>query len=200
MPIYKDKNILFIHVPKTAGTTIETALGGRSKEHLYDASGKLPDQIVTRQHLFASEYRKYTGDAEYDNLYKFSVVRNPYDRLVSAYHFISKNKYVPQKIKNMSFDEFVKATLPMSDIERRYLFDGHLEPQIKYIDEDNIKIFKFEKLKSCFTSLNKKFGPLVFEHHLKSDRRPWKKYYTPELKELVYNFYKEDFDRFGYTL
>ena len=92
-----NSKVLFVHIPKTAGTTIETALGLKSAECLYDFQGKKADQIVTRQHLFASEYRNIIDNV--DNLYRVSVVRNPYDRLVSAYHFAGKNIYIPSKIK-----------------------------------------------------------------------------------------------------
>lgn len=200
MPVCNQHKIIFIHVPKTAGTTIEDALNLFQVNNLYDKHGKLHNQSVTRQHLYGSEILEQCKINPKD-YYIFSVVRNPYDRLVSAFHFIQnqRNLYIPEKIKQMSFDNFIRCGFKMDKFERRYIFDGHLELQTNYLDIDNINIFKFENLQECFDMLSARFNIDNFKHCLKCTvRKPWEEYYTPELKELVYNFYKEDFDRFKY--
>lgn len=199
MPVCKDKKIIFIHVPKTAGTTIEASLGLFNSDNLYDMKGKLPGNLTTRQHLYGSEIVK-SINVDATDYYKFSVVRNPFDRLVSAFYFIhnQRNMYIPTAIKHMSFEDFIRYSFNMDAIERKYIFDGHLELQSKYIDIENVEVFKFENISNCFDTLNVKFGPLVFEHYLKTNHRQWQEYYTSELMQLVYNFYKEDFERFDY--
>lgn len=197
MPICNNRKIFFVHVPKTAGTTIEEALNLRNSKNIYDKGVRLDTVPVTRQHLYASELLKESG-IKIKGYYAFAVVRNPFDRLVSEYGFMPNNYFVPEKIKSMRFEEFVRTSLKMDPLERRFIFDGHLELQSNYVDIENVKIFKYENLSECFDELNKKFGPLEFGHHLKTDRKHWEEYYTPELKEFVYDFYKEDFTRFGY--
>ena len=190
MPFCKERKILFLHLPKTAGTSIENALNIRSKENLYDSRGKLPSEFVTRQHLKLSEYKKYLNLDEY---FKFTVVREPFDRFVSAFHFKNKNMYVPQKVKNMNFDEFVFFLKDLDEIERCFIFDSHFEPQYTFIDYKIDTIFKFEKL----DELEKRFKVTLGKDNV-SDRKDKESYYNSETKEIVYNLYKKDFEMFSY--
>ena len=73
-----EKEILFIHIPKSGGTSIASALIGKPSGHPY-------------------LYQYYLSNKEYTKkFYKFCVVRNPYDRLVSAYAHISQRECNPE--------------------------------------------------------------------------------------------------------
>src|SRR5437899_12481023 len=94
MPVFRTSNILFIHIPKTAGTSIEKALYHREP----------PDQRITTISFYGIEpptWDNHQGYSlqhyTYKDLYEtmdvanfrliFTVVRNPYHRLVSAFYF-----------------------------------------------------------------------------------------------------------------
>jgi len=68
--VYEEKKILFIHVPKSGGTSVAMAVYGKHVAHI---------KAVDFKRMYPERFGEY---------FKFAVVRNPYDRLYSAYKFI----------------------------------------------------------------------------------------------------------------
>ena len=94
MPYYKEKNILFIHIPKTGGTVIENQLKTKFKQSLYGGIIRTsPYNGGSPQHLFYKTIfeHKEKLNVDFQNIKVFCVVRNPYDRILSFY-FWSKGK------------------------------------------------------------------------------------------------------------
>lgn len=208
------KKFVFIHIPKTAGTTI--------KSYLTDIRGN----VQTIQHPHILDYMN-TID-EIDNFFKFTCVRNPYDLIVSRFFYrkkiidnIKKNKKLNEseknKLKDVSFDEFVKN-------KKIYLdsFKGWVHPksvayklydkgrsqgsQFDLISNENQvmlmdKIIKYEnigeELKSILRSLE------IFreiEIHLnKTEHTNYRDYYTSETKKIIKTRFEKDLDYFKYT-
>ena len=105
MPYYKDIHTLFIHIPKTGGTKVEQYLRTKSEESLYSdhdsyvrheepITGKkyrtflhdLPEKTVSLQHqCFKSilKFHKHLSIPFDKNLKIITIVRNPYDRMIS---------------------------------------------------------------------------------------------------------------------
>lgn len=92
--ISKEKNCIFIHIPKTGGTSIENmiwqadekveknlCMGLVSRYHNKYQTGGL------QQHLLASQVKQEGGDIFFNSAFKFSMVRNPFDRILSQYHY-----------------------------------------------------------------------------------------------------------------
>lgn len=219
MPISYDHKILFIHVPKCAGTSIEGILNCKDENKFYTESltsqtlASLPINSFTdreyricasknKQHYTYRELIKILPKNIIENFEKIAVVRNPYDRLVSEYYYSAYN------IKSYrNFEEFVRAALKLDLYTRNWLYDGHLETQTSYLinEQENFnsinKIFKFEEINTCFDYLNKIIGKVCRPHlRAASNRKPYSEYYTSELKEIVYNFYKDDFTNFNYSV
>jgi hypothetical protein len=97
------RRTLFIHIPRTAGTSITRALYGNNLFMHHSAS-----------------YFKAIDQEIFRSSFKFSVVRNPWDRLVSAYHLFkvghgdmgkvwNAERYTA--IRDMNFDQFVAEWL-----------------------------------------------------------------------------------------
>ena len=73
--------LIFFHIPKNAGVSIRRILEIDTKMHPFNFS---------RTTNLGIDIKKYTDPEIFKNYYKFAVVRNPWDRMVSLYHFRKK--------------------------------------------------------------------------------------------------------------
>ena len=94
--------ILFFHVPKCAGSSLHSFL----KEKYGDYT---PDPLPPVHHVRAKDYLNYNPDKT--DYFKFSFIRNPFDRLLSAYSDYTQIRVTPQQDK----DFFIKHNLIKED-------------------------------------------------------------------------------------
>ena len=194
MPISHNKKAVFVHIPKTAGTTVEKAFGMQNSESLYCT--KYDERYrVCPQHLYADEILNEQPNVK--DYFWFTIVRNPFDRLVSEYHYINTVNCRARQFKGTSFEQFINNALTMDASERMFLFDRHLELQSNFIN-DAVHVYKFEHLHQCFEDLKQKFKIPFFDHERKSIRQNTTSYYNNELIERVRSFYQKDFTTFEY--
>jgi len=90
MPYYKEGNILFIHIPKTGGSSLETYFENIYTQTCFgfDKKNILPENInnISLQHLTYNTIYKYRDilDVSFnEKLNIITIVRNPYDRIIS---------------------------------------------------------------------------------------------------------------------
>ena len=219
MPISHTHKVIFIHVPKCAGTSIEYlldikgvdcffTLGTKEAGANYIPKDKFTSEEYTQcinknmQHYTLIELSKILQPDIFSVYEKISIVRNPYSRLVSEYNF-RKSLYNPAVT---TFEDLIKNKLNIDRVERNKVYDGHLETQTSFLinEQGNFntinKLYKFENLNECINDINMLTGKQEQPHlRTSKDSKPWQEYYTPELKELVYSFYKEDFINFSYS-
>ena len=91
---------IFIHIPKNAGTSIRNSF----RTEGYD------QRVVNKRypHDSCSMIRKYCGEEVWNTFFKFAIVRNPYDRLVSYYHFHKSPQYrYPARANTLSFNDWI---------------------------------------------------------------------------------------------
>jgi len=88
------KRFLFVHIPKTAGNSIQSVLREYSEDQIValrseqdgiERFGLRNPNYKIRKHSTLAEYRMALGDEQFRSLYKFACVRNPWDRMVSYY-------------------------------------------------------------------------------------------------------------------
>lgn len=223
MPVNHKLKTVFIHIPKCAGTSITQMLDMTTIDQLFfcgsptmypsthkNFSDKFSlfeySKLIVKppQHFTYREVSKILGSEIMSNYYVFSVVRNPYSRLTSAFNKAAK-RYAGQSGFS-SFEEFVNTQLSLPEYNRVSKFQGHLEPQTSYLinDSNNLtsfnNIFKFENLTECFTKISEIYPGIPTVHANPSPEiYDYKTYYTEELASIVYNFYKNDFDHFSYS-
>lgn len=140
MPIFENngRRFLYLHIPKTGGTTINNWLGGVVRRSFY--AGSPPQGFkVTPQHLPLADFRVLFGDDHFE--WKFAFVRDPYDRLESEYFYLTHNVH-KRTTRRPHFSTWVVNNL---DGFRRnpFLHDNHLRPQLDFLDDD-VTIFRYE--------------------------------------------------------
>jgi hypothetical protein len=163
---------------------------------------KYEGKNVTAQHFTLTEIEEVMG-SKINNYDIFTIVRNPFDRIVSEYLHIKYNDWAIS-YKNLSFEDFIAKSLNTLTEERIRIFDAHLELQSSFLQGNNnnrVKIFKYENLNEVFEWLKiTTKESLVFGHERKSDRKHYKEYFTnSNTVERVINFYAKDFELFGYS-
>ena len=197
------RNVLFIHIPKSAGQSITKffmRLDGvpwdeREKYLLFENGDPNhgPPQVA---HFTLDEYYQsdLISNEVLDNAIKFAVVRNPWDRLWSTYNFYWKHivswdlffKYFPDYI----FDDHMTGR----DAAR------HIKPQVDFID-DTVEILRFEQLYSDFESFCKRHGmPSGWDTYKYNDSHSesFLNIYDSEKVKVVADYYAADIAKFGY--
>jgi hypothetical protein len=192
---------IFVHVQKTGGNSVRTALGG----DIFDA----------RKHFMARDLREIYGEAVWDSCFKFSFVRNPWDRLVSWWSMIDNARdYVDQaQPPNAFFGYVLKRTKNFEDFLLRCNdeivdSDGRkniFRNQIDYlIDEKGAIIVdfigRFEHLQEDFDVISRHLGraPVELPRTNTSQHATYTEYYSPATAEMVAKRYAQDIKQFGY--
>lgn len=204
MLISDTKRFIFVHVPKTAGTSVKTAL----KPH---ALPRPPHwHSLLRRFGLPRDYRRYRFPIHvslsliervvppevYRGYFKFAFVRNPWDRLVSFYHNMLERPAHPQhrRVRRLgSFDAYVRYEVRRGKL-RQYpmLVDSSGRIGVDFLG-------RFENLAADFAEVCTRIGiesPLA--HANRSNRAEYRSYYDPSLRELVREHWREDIEKFGY--
>lgn len=205
MPYYPDFNLIFIHIPKTAGGSIEELLlpykapGKRTPFRRIAAKLALPQEARAAYipgHSTAAWHRRVLGPKVFDSARRFAVVRNPYDRLISAYEFIRQNPrhHRHARTAGQSFADFLKSR-EMSQMPFLLASDGRMLVE---------HIVKFEALGPELAALFARLGvPMSLPPDGKrnsSDKKDRSHYLTPEVLALINRACAEDFRRLGYAM
>lgn len=197
MVVCYKKKCIFVHIPKTAGTSIEQFLRDRGKNHL-DFFGVHNNRSL--QHLTAIELKKIVPI--YNTLYKFSMVRNPYDRLLSEYYWTNipnmGHKY--GKTKDQFLQKVINIVINNKYFEHRD--NDHFIPQYNFVFNNNElivdEVFQYEKLKDATNYLKKKLGININFPYLNKTSATKKDQWTDKQKEIIYKLYNKDFIIFRY--
>ncbi|PYJ90824.1 MAG: hypothetical protein DME71_04735 [Verrucomicrobia bacterium] len=194
------KRFLFVHIPKTAGNSIQSALRNYSEDQLV-ALRKEQDGIERfglrnpnyniKKHSTLAEYRDALGNAQFGNLYKFTCVRNPWDRMVSYYFTPTQS---PETWDQKKFGKMIFKAVSVADYLR---LDNCEQDPFANVDY----IMRFENLADDFRTVCGTLGisPGTLPRYNRSRREHYSKYYDDELRELVRNRFAAEIERFGYT-
>ena len=195
-----DNKYIFIRVPRTASRAIHEILDCPFMTH---------HQI--------GEFRTYPNFNDY---YKFCFVRNPWDRLVSAFHYLLagglldggnrndliRKQYLIDSVDG-DFDLFVKTHFSgtMDEIKKKCPLDPvHFYPQNYWVClGDSVEVDfvgKYENLLEDWKIISKKINnnnPL--EKINTSKHAPYKEYYTKKSARIIGEFYSKDIELFDYA-
>lgn len=210
MPCTVDRSLLFIHIPKTGGTSIEHALGlfgPWQQENQRTLFGLIQSPELVA-HCWGSDFLQHLSWLEiqqhwdFRGALRFAVVRNPWARFASVFTNTDTNlKEVASReginLEGLSFEAFVEAT------DR--LDHAHLRSQVSYI-VDEAGDFAIDALLHT-ESLNQEFAAFAAAHGLavelpwlnrSADPGAYQHLYTPATWRRIAERYAEDVVRLGY--
>ena len=194
------KRFLFVHIPKTAGNSIQSVLREYSEDELValrkeqdgvERFGLRNPRYKIKKHSTLAEYRAALGEADFGNLYKFTCVRNPWDRMVSFYFTPTQ---VSQAWDKKKFRRIISSALSVGDYLR-------LEKDEKDPFGNVSCIMRFESLADDFRRLctDLAISPVALPQYNRSKREHYSSYYDNELRELVRKRFAAEIERFGYA-
>ena len=185
------RQAIFVHIPKAAGTSVALSL-----------FGELP------YHYTAGHYRVIFGRRTYNRYFKFAFVRNPWDRLYSAFHYLraggwndADKAWAEANLARFStFDQFVLEWLHPDRLDS-YM---HFRPQSRFIcDWRGRPIIDhfgyFETIEEDFRAIAARLGVDASLGHVnRSQREDYRAAYSPAAIERVAEVYRQDIEAFGY--
>lgn len=192
------KRFLFVHIQKTAGNSIQSILRHYSEDEIVAARahqegierfGVRNPNYKVKKHSTLAEYRAALGE-QFDSLYKFTCVRNPWDRLISYY--FSPSRQVAQWDRR-AFEKLVLKTLSVAD----YLRLGSERDPFANVQ----RIMRFENLAEDFRSVCVELDlpPATLPEYNRSSREHYSKYYDAGLEALIRKRFAAEIERFGYV-
>jgi hypothetical protein len=194
------KRFLFVHIPKTAGNSIQSVLREYSEDQLValrkeqdgiERFGLHNPKYKLKKHSVLREYHDALGHEQFRDLYKFTCVRNPWDRMVSYYFTPTQN---PETWNRKKFREIISKAVSVADYLR--LEEGEEDP---FANVDHI--INFENLADDFAAVCAAIdiSPPTLPQYNRSTRKHYSKYYDNELRELVRSRFAAEIERFNYT-
>lgn len=180
---------IFVHINKTGGTSIEKVFE--------DSADK---KNVQFKHEGASFYRKHFP-GKFRNYFKFAFVRNPWDWMVSRYHWSRDH----QKVLDCSFPEFLHRLKAGTQVSRAnwLTMDTYLAPQFERLCVDGVMamdfVGRFENLAADFDKVCSHLHmQATLPHVFKTKHADYTEYYDEETKAIVEELYATDIAAFGY--
>jgi hypothetical protein len=191
-------SFVFIHIPKTGGTSMGKCLGLRKTTH-----------------ATASEWREQLG-LDYSNLYSFAFVRNPWDRFLSLYLYARMEESYHHSSIRFRRKRYGKhpdyETLRDASIETAafLLLEGKLSfqwlPQCRWICNQSGKIMcnfvgRLESVRTDWAHVAAKTNaPDALSHKniANPNRIPYREKINAETKQLLDIYYQQDIQQLGY--
>jgi hypothetical protein len=196
---------IFVHIPRCGGGSVEEVIwpGPRKENELWRGFvDRYHNKYQTGglQHLHARQIRQEVGDGRFSSYFKFAIVRNPFDRLVSQFAYMRGRPDLRTFIgmhENTLFADYLGLIRRKRHVQ--------WEPQSSFLCDDDGSLLvdfvgRFEALVEDVAHVLKRLGIDGEElpHKNRSDRRDYRDYYTLDSRSQVEEMYDDDLARFGY--
>ena len=213
MIFHRQKGI-FVHIPRTGGTSIEDMLWPDKKTRTEaDLWMGFVDPYHNRfqtgglQHLLAGQIRAAVGPETFARYFKFALVRNPWDKAVSQYFYMKKRRDLMDYV-GMGEGDDLKRYLALITSKKHVQW----EDQYKFIYNSDGQLLvdfvgRFENYSADVTRILNKLKvrmrllgiPLRKLLHVnKTSRRHYSEYYDDESRDFISNLYQKDIELFEY--
>lgn len=211
-PEPQGRNYIFVHIPKTGGTSMALVLEAKARADDI-MLGDTPKAVKRRKRVNGvqaagrlwkhSTLRDIVGlrtEAQIAEARVFTVVRNPWDRAVSYYHWLRAQNFDHPAVglaQGLAFSDFVNHPQTTASLKASpygsYVTDAQGREQcdlfvrLEHLDED---LPKLEALIGC------KLG--AFPHDNRSDRSDYRDAYSAKDQALLGEIAAQDIARFNY--
>lgn len=205
--------VIFIHIPKSAGSSVfkyflpERNINWKNPDYevLY---GWCPKRRIHLQHATTKQLleTELITEEQWKTYYKFTIVRNPWDRAYSDYLWIQDDRKVYDSFYNFIYKKgkFKKILNDNSNMNYR---GDHLLNQTDFFSLDNEwkvdSVLRFEELDTEMKQLTKKLNlKEKFDIHIQKSNRKFKHYshfYTNTRMKLIKNNYHNDIIKLNYV-
>lgn len=213
MILSRGRRYIFIHIPKTGGTALTLALEARvMKDDVIVADtpkararrGRLKGVETAGRlwkHSTLSDIRGLATDEEIGGFFTFTLVRNPWDRMVSYYHWLRAQSFAHPSValaKSRDFNAFLAAP------ETRTAISAN--PYASYVTDaagrERCDLFlRLEHFEADAAPLEAHLGfrlDALPKVNASGRARDWRPYYTDEGAATVGEICGTDIARFGY--
>lgn len=186
---------IFVHIPKAAGVSISKELYGN-----YGGG-----------HCSIADYSNIFNEYDFTKYFKFTFVRNPWDRLLSAYRFLQEGGFNEKDeqwfelnlAKYKNFESFVMQWLSLENIDS-YV---HFKSQVSFLSTPNNNEITldylgfYENLEEDFSYIASKIKPDARLQHLNKTKKVsnFMEAYTTVMINRVADVYKQDIETFNYN-
>ncbi|MGE6417934.1 sulfotransferase family 2 domain-containing protein [Alteromonas macleodii] len=197
--------VLFIHIPKCGGSSLEREFGIRGWSELFSIRGmnaKYLDFIkCTPQHMHYELLGKVFNFDNFNNI--ITVVRNPVSRFRSEYYWQLK-----KEITNLDPKSWIEDTFDKYQGDN-FIYDNHIRPQCEFVFE-GVTVFKLENdgINSAISFLDSTkpkenfFKKILSGSHSKKLKETVKKSEIDEVffehESIIKKFYEKDIELFNY--
>ena len=214
MLLSHSKQFLFVHIAKTGGTSVRNALSSYRWGHRYAIAQFMCNKMSQlTHHRIGSRFPRHSRivaakemlpEDYFNTLFKFAIVRNPWDLQVSSYHHIKRERpHIMQR--HDSFEHFMMWKFA-PDRPYQYHIDTSLQLQTDYLIDLKGNMLtdfvgRYERLELDFATICQTLSlpEITLPHKRKAaDRTTYHKYYTPTLVDLVERHFAQDISLLGY--
>lgn len=204
MIISDQKQFIFVHIPKTAGSSIQSALSVYAMEKPNSKTSRLlrhfnlPNDYQRFRftlHSTLRDVQKKMPDHTFQQYKKVAFVRNPWDRMVSSFAYKIHGTSEKTRTRDDDFETFLHNE-----------FKRKKRQQIEYLQNADGKldcdfIGRFESLSEDYLTLGEVLNielPTLPTLNKSKDRSDYRNYYNDTTKKLIQEYYQEDIEMFGY--
>ena len=209
MLISRSKKFIFVHISKTAGSSIRKSFLPYTENSLFKLLSYFPKKIghpinigpePLSAHSYAYDIQTFLGEKTFNSYFSFCFVRNPYERAVSQFYFLKNYSKGPDNHKLIS-----RLTTLYDFLLYRDLY-GLLIPQFNCISDpqSNIIVDYVGRVESLTQSLTHIFHQLKISappklYKINTSNRPSvMEALDKNSIELINQRYQKDFESFGY--
>jgi hypothetical protein len=205
--------LVFIHVPKTAGSSLSTALMERDPKAVRTLDG-----LPRTKHVTALQLRDVY--AQFDQLFSFAVVRDPFSRFCSLYRYLHTLPKYAHSMRNVSsLEAFAELFNAPSWVDTLH----SSKPQSEFVTDQTgalmvSAIFRYESLDQAVSTISSRLGGRLrlpqkkvtkvgsrgslggWLRGLSRQSAPKAKpdFRSPSVEQMLQTRYRRDYDLFGY--